>query len=179
MIIFHTHRIQVATLGLLNGLFGLSGVAGAFRDQSRLRKASGALGGLYFLYQGCGFLRLAFRSEALVLGREGILDRVGLPPAGYLPWEHIAAAEVLTLPLGLLVRKYVAIRLDSADPEKGGRTRPAFEPPMLKAYAALIPEYALEERVEEVVETLNLYIEDAEERDELQSLLHAPGKPAW
>lgn len=179
MIIFRTHRLQVAALGGAHGLLALNGIVGCFRDISRVRRVFAGMGAAYFVYQAAGFLRTASRKEALILGREGVLDRVGLPPAGFLPWEHIAAVQVLQLPVGPLLRKYVALQLDSTDALEVGRRRSALEPEILRGYAALIPEYAFEDRVEEVVETLNLYIEDAEERAELKSLLHAPGRPAW
>jgi hypothetical protein len=179
MIIFRTHRTQLALLGGASAILSLSGLLSLAKKDAGFRRYSGALGASYFLYHAARLARLAWKPEALILGKEGLLDRAGSPPAGFLPWEHITGAEVLTLPVGPVARKFVGIRLDSADPLKGGRSRPMLEPPLLQGYAALVPEYTLEERVEDIVETLNLYIEDAEERDELESLLYAPGKPSW
>lgn len=179
MIVFHTHRVQLAVLGGVSGLFALSGLLTARQKDIGFRRYTSLMGSSYFLYHAARLARLAWSPEALILGHEGVLDRAGSPPAGFLPWKHITSAEVLTLPVGPLARKFVGIRLDSADPEKGGRSRPFHEPPLLQGFAALVPEYTLEERVEEIVETLNLYIEDPEEREELGSLLYAPGKPSW
>jgi hypothetical protein len=179
MIIFHTHKVQLAVLGGTSGLFALSGILTSRQKDAGFRRYTSLMGASYFLYHALRMIRMAWSPAALILGKEGILDRVGTPPAGFLPWDHIASVEVLTLPLGPLARKFVAIRLDSADPSKGGRSRPFLEPPLLQGYASLVPEYTLEERVEEIVETIKLYLEDPEEREELESLLYAPGKPNW
>jgi hypothetical protein len=179
MILIRTHRLQLAALGGASALLALSGALSVYRETSRLRRMSSGLGASYFAFHALRFARLALSPAALVLGKEGVVDRVGSPPAGFLPWDEIASAEVVVIPLGFLARKFVGIRLVSADPMIGGRSRSAFEPPLFQAYAALVPEYVLEDRVEEVVETLNTYIQDAEERQELQSLLYAPGRIAW
>lgn len=179
MIIFSTHRVQLAILGGISGLFGLSGLWTAGRKDAGFRRYTSGLSASYFFYHSLRFLQQAWGNGALVLGKEGLLDRVGAPPAGFLPWDHITSVEVLSIPLGPLVRKFVAIRIDSTDPMKGGRPRPWLEPPLLQGYAALVPEYIMEDRVEEIVETIRLYLEDPEEREELESLLYAPGKPSW
>lgn len=179
MIVIRTHRAQLAAFGGVSALFALSGALTVYRDPSRLRRITSGLGASYFTLHALRFARMALNPAAMVLGKEGVVDRVGSPPAGFLPWEEISAAEVVAIPLGFFVRKFVGIRLNSADPSKGGRSRSVLEPPQFQAYAALVPEYVLEERVEEVVETLNTYIQDEEERLELQSLLYAPGKIDW
>ncbi len=179
VIIFRTHRPQIAAFGTLTGLFGIRGFLQAVKDPSRLRQISGALGGSYFFAQTLYFAKRVFKKEAICLGKEGLMDQVGSPPAGFIPWEKIAKAEVVAVPLGFLVRKFVGIRLQSVDDRTVGRARPTLEPPMLEEFAMLVPEFTLEERVEDVVETINFYLEDQDERDELSSLLLATGSANW
>ena len=179
MIIFRTHRPQIAAFGTVTGLFGVRGLLQAIRDPSRLRQISGALGGSYFFAQTLYFAKRVFHKDAIRLGKEGLMDHVGNPPAGFIPWEKISKAEVVAVPLGLFIRKFVGIRLQSVDDRSVGRARPTLEPPMLEEFAMLVPEFTLEERVEDVVETINFYLEDKDEQAELSSLLLSPESSNW
>jgi len=160
MIVVHTHRPQLLTMAAFSTLFGAVGMFAVGKDASRLRRGWNSICAGYFLLHGARLAGLAMRPAALVLGKEGILDRAGSPPGGFLPWDQLLPAECVQIPLGLLIRKFVGIRLISADGTQGGRWRSPFEPPLLKEFAVLVPEYILEERVEEVVDLLNQLIED-------------------
>lgn len=179
VIVFHTHRSQLLTLAGLSGLMGVSGLRARSEDLGRVRKVWNLMGCSYFFFHSLRLARLALRPSAVVLGREGILDQVGNPPAGFVPWDLMRKAEVVPIPLGPLIRKFVGIQLEGPEPHTLGRFRSPLEPPLLLDHGVLIPEYVLEDRVEEIVETMNLYIEDPDERGELGSLAGAPGKAVW
>lgn len=179
MIVLETHRPQLLTMSAMSTAFGAAGLLVVRKDVSRLRKGWNALCASYFLLHGARLAALAMRPAALILGREGILDKVGSPPAGFLPWDRLLPAETVQVPLGLLIRKFVGVRVAGADGIEEGRWRSPLEPPLLREYALLIPEYTLEERVEEVVDIMNQFIEDASERRALESLSGAPGKALW
>ncbi len=189
MVVFPTHRRQLLTLAAGTGMVGLLGFLSGRRHLTGLRRAWNLMGCGCFAFHAGRLAGLAMRPAALVLGREGILDCAGAPPAGFLPWDLLAPAEAVVLPLGPILRKYVGLRLRGVPGATGvageggeavlGRRRSAFEPPHFSTFAALIPEYVLLDRVEVVVQTVNDYLDDPEEREELGSLAGSPAKALW
>lgn len=179
MIVFRTARTQLGCLTTLMGFFAVKSVTRGLSEDSRVRAGLNFLSGVFYASYAFRFGSRGLRDAGLVVGREGLQDFVGLPPAGFLPWDKIASVEILAFPLGAVVRKYLGVRLASADPREGGRRRSRFEPEQFTTYAILIPEYALEDRVEEVHEMIQIYLEEPSERDHLESLAVAPGKPLW
>lgn len=179
MVTIPVHRLQILAFAGVSAFLGGSMIVTGRAEGGRLRRWFSYASGGYFLASALELAKVAWFKDAVILGKEGLIDRAGTPPAGFIPWSAIAAVETVTVPVGLLARKFVGIRLALPDPTTGGRRRHWLEPPLLSVYGALIPELVLEPRVEEAVDVIRTYFEDQEERAELGSLVEARAGGLW